>query len=171
MTKYNQYKINNKSVSIETYLLYNYQKDKDFVSKFNKDNWRYLDKQNITISDDDKHKINIILIPMETFEGITLISKMRQKTLETASYLNDIWTKDKLVLWYIGYDMKNYLLCYRNKKFTPITQIQDIEKNYKFTDNQTKKLDKYSKLFLYYLTNKSFHSKLKKDSSYIKDVN
>jgi len=171
MTIYNKYKIQNKTVSLETYLLYNYLNDKHFIEKFNENNWTYFDKENIYIPDKIKQKVNIILIPMESNEGITLISKMRKKTLESTKYINDIWTKDKILVWYLDYKMKDYLLGFRTKNIKTTFYQKNVEKKYNFTKNQLDKLDIHSKLFYNYLTNKSFHLKLEKDSSYIKKYN
>lgn len=175
MNKYNSYYVhhNNKKLylSFEKYILYNHWTNKNFIESFNKNCWENIENQGADVSDYIKKYIRIKLIPLKKNSSVTMISKMKKKNIDSSKYLNDIWSKDKLIVWYLDNDIKLMLLKIREKNlnFNYKFDINKKGKYYSFSKNAINKLDEYSKLHLEYLNNKILHNKLEKNPSYLKN--
>ena len=85
------------------------------LKSFNKNCWENIENQGADVSDYIKKYIRIKLIPLKKNSSVTMISKMKKKNIDSSKYLNDIWSKDKLLVWYLDNDIKLMLLKIREK--------------------------------------------------------
>ena len=171
----NKYKIiiNNKEhkVSLECFLLFHSWKDNKFIKKFNASNKKVFNDlgQNVLYKTDNY--VPIHLIRLKKNSGCTMITPMKKKNSGAYCRLNDIWTNNKMLIWYLGYGDKFYLLDYRNKKVKEHCNANNIKnkniKNINFTNKELSKNDLHEKFMNKLLVDQNLHNKIENKSKYL----
>jgi hypothetical protein len=157
-----------KNVEFETWLLHNILQNPNNFSKSIKINNLLKDK---TFSNMIPNNLQLKVIILKKNSGCVAITPMSTKTnIENITYLNDIWSNDKIITWVLSSDLKYYILGIRKGNF------QGLQKNiYKFGYKRWKTIKKKINNFkntnlldfndkdnLYITTNKYFLKSLKK---------
>lgn len=162
--------INNKEhkVSLECFLLFHSWKDNKFINKFNASNQKVFNDlaQNVLYECDSY--VPIHLIQLKKNSGCTMITPMKNKNSGAYCRLNDIWTNNKMLVWYLGYGDKFYLLDYRNKTVGEHSSANNKKsKNINFTNKELSKNDLHEKFMNKLLVDKNLHHKIKNKSKYL----
>lgn len=168
----NKYKIKIKDktykVSLECFLLYHSWTTKHFIRDFNVSNKDVFDKFNQNVKYETDDFIKIRLIQLDHKEGVTLISPMKIKNDVANKQFNDIWTNNRMMIWYVDYNTKFLLLDYRNKIIKK-REIKIVKSNkINFNKSELDKMKNYDKFFTKLLTNKNLQMKINKDEKEFK---
>jgi hypothetical protein len=161
--------INNKEhkVSLECFLLFHSWNDNKFINKFNKSNQKVFNHfgQNV-LYNTDKYA-PIYLIQLKKNSGCTMITPMNKKNNGAYNRLNDIWTNNKMLTWYLHFEDKSYLLDYRNKIVGEHICQKIKIKNINFTGKELSKVDLYERFLNKLLVDRKLHKKLYSSPKYL----
>ena len=164
--------INNKKhkVSLECFLLFHSWKDAKFINKFNTSNQKVFNDLGQNVLYNTYKYAPIHLIQLKKNSGCTMITPMKKKNSGAYNRLNDIWTNNRMLAWYLGFENKFYLLDYRSKTVKEHVHKNKKSKNNKninFTDKELSKIGLYEKLLNKLLVDRKLHNKLGYNPKYI----
>jgi len=156
---------NNKKykVNLECFLLYNSWSDKTFIKKFNKSNKKVFEEYNQDIIYDNNNPINIELIQLNSYEGICMITPMKDKNNIAHKSLNDIWTNNNMLVWCFNYNTKFNILEYRSKHIKSNKLKNNKKTIKKYNKTEINKMDFYSVYLSNLLTNTKLHNNINKN--------
>lgn len=164
------------SVSFEVWLLHRVWQDPNFVQRSYRELREALREQGLNIPDKLQSHVKLKIILLKNYTGVTIITPMKVKSVETAKYLNDIWTNDRMITWVMSSDVKYFILALRKKSFDGLkksiqlygpSRASTANKSISLTDSEKASLDWNDLDNWSYLTDSEFHTNLKKDSSYL----
>ena len=162
--------VNNKKhkVSLESFLLFHSWNDPTFIKTFNASNQKVFSNLGQNVLYEIDNYIPIHLIKLQKNSGCTMITPMNKKNKDSYTRLNDIWTNNKMLVWYLSYKDKYHLLDYRKK----IIKEYCNEKNKKrksihFTKNELSGNDLHKQYMNNLLVNRKLHDKMKAKPKYL----
>jgi hypothetical protein len=76
-----------------------------------------LVEEGLVIPDELQSDIKLKVILLKKGTWVTIITPMKVKSVETAKYLNDVWTNNRMITWVMSTDVKYFIYGVRKKSF------------------------------------------------------